>query len=382
MRLTAGQQRLRDEVREFTAKRITPEADRWDAEERLPADLVDVLAERGWLGALAPAEYGGLGLDAVSFGLLNEELAFGCSSVRSLLTVHSMVVHATLRWGGDELRARWLPELAAGTAIGAFALTETGAGSDAAALTTAARKVSGGYVLDGHKRWTTFGRLADVYLVFARCDDRLTAFLVPRDTPGLVVEPVTGMLGIRASMTADLRFAECVVPEENLVGRPGFGLAAVGTSALDIGRYSVAWGCVGLLAACLDLSLAHTDARETFGQPLREYQLVRQLLAEQATNLAAARLLCREAGELKDAGDPRTVTATWTAKYFASRAAFSAAADTVQIFGASGCGPGHPAQRLLRDAKIMEIIEGSTQMQQIHLGQAAHTDRATRETSR
>lgn len=371
MRLTAGQQRLRDDVREFTAKRIIPEADRWDAEERLPADLVAAMAEQGWLGALAPVEHGGAGMDAVSFGLLNEELAFGCSSVRSLLTVHSMAVHAIARWGSAAARANWLPGLASGATIGAFALTETGAGSDAAALATTARRVAGGYVLDGHKRWTTFGQLADVYLVFAQAEDRLTAFMVPRDTPGLVVEPVAGMLGIRASMTADLRFTECFVAEENLVGRPGFGLAAVGTSALDIGRYSVAWGCVGLLAACLDLSLAHTDSRQTFGKPLREHQLVRQLLAEQATNLAAARLLCREAGELKDAGDPRTVTATWTAKYFASRSAFAAAADTVQLFGAAGCGPGHPAQRLLRDAKIMEIIEGSTQMQQIHLGQAA-----------
>jgi glutaryl-CoA dehydrogenase (non-decarboxylating) len=375
MRLTERQRRDREQFQEFVAKRITPHADRWDAEERLPTELVAELADQGYLGALVPASYGGTNLDAITFGLLNEALGYGCSSTRSLLTVHSMVAHAVTRWGSVAQKVHWLPLLATGAAVGAFALTEPGAGSDAAGLATTARPTADGYVLDGTKRWITYGQRADVFLLFARCADRLTAFLVERDTPGLSVVPVGGLLGTRASMVAELRLSGCVVPADAVVGRPGFGLAAVATSALDIGRYSVAWGCVGLLAACLDAALDHAEDRVQFGKPLREHQLVQRLLADMATLLRAARLLCLEAGELKDAGHPETVPTTWMAKYFAARGAFTSAADTVQIFGAAGCGPGHPAQRLLRDAKIMEIIEGSTELQQIHIGQSAYQNR-------
>jgi alkylation response protein AidB-like acyl-CoA dehydrogenase len=375
MRLTDRQRHDRDRFAEFVAKRITPHADRWDDEERLPPEFVAEFAGQGYLGALVPARYGGAEFDAVTFGLLNEAVGYGCSSARSLLTVHSMVVHAITRWGSAAQRSHWLPRLATGEAVGAFALTEPGSGSDAAGLATTARLGPDGYVLDGTKRWITYGQRADVFLLFARYDDRLTAFLVERAAPGLSVVPVGGLLGTRASMVAELRLSGCVVPADAVVGRPGFGLAAVATSALDIGRYSVACGCVGLLAACLDAALDHAEHRVQFGKPLREHQLVQRLLADMATRLRAARLLCHEAGELKDAGDPETVAATWMAKYFASTGAFASAADTVQIFGAAGCGQGHPAQRLLRDAKIMEIIEGSSELQQIHIGQSAYQNR-------
>ncbi|OKH99764.1 acyl-CoA dehydrogenase [Streptomyces sp. CB02923] len=377
MQLTARQESLSAEARSYVAREIAPYADAWDQRQAVPDTAVSGFAAQGYLGALVPREHGGAGLDAVSFGLLNEAIGRGCSSMRSLLTVHSMVVHAVTRWGGERQRAEWLPRLATGESVGAFGLSEQDAGSDAGRLsTTAERLPGGGYRLSGGKKWTTFGQRADVFLVFARLEGQITAFLVGRETPGLEVVPVTGMLGTRASLLAELRLDDCRVPDDALVGRPGFGLTAVATSALDIGRYSVAWGCVGLLAACADASMAHAGERVQFGKPLAEHQLVRRMIADMVTDTAAARLLCLRAGRLKDARDPETVNATWMAKYFASVKAFRAAADTVQIFGAAGCAEGHPAQRMLRDAKIMEIIEGSTEVQQDYLAQAALREHA------
>jgi glutaryl-CoA dehydrogenase (non-decarboxylating) len=372
MRLTEQQCRDRAAFRSFVAKEITPHADQWDEIQELPPALVAGLAAQGYLGALVPTRYGGTGMDAVTFGLLNEAIGYGCSSTRSLLTVHAMVTHAIARWGNEAQREALLPGLATGDLVGAFALTEPGAGSDAGAVLTNADLVPGGYRLTGTKRWITYGQRADLFVVFARCAGGLTAFVLDRDSDGLDIQPIAGMLGTRASMLAELRLRDCTVPGGRLLGRVGFGLAAVAASALDVGRYSVAWGCVGLLAACLDVSLRHADERVQFGRAVREHQLVQRMLANMATSLEAARLLCHHAGCLKDLGDPTTVTATWTAKYFASCAAFRSAADTVQILGATGCGAGHPAQRLLRDAKIMEIIEGSTQLQQTYLAQAAY----------
>jgi alkylation response protein AidB-like acyl-CoA dehydrogenase len=371
MPLDEQRERQQAVFREFARKEIEPHADRWDREEAIPREVVNTLAAHGWLGALVPAEFGGPGMDAVTFGLLNEEIGAACSSVRSLLTVHSMVSHAVARWGSRAIREAWLPRLATGEAVGAFALTEDSSGSDAAAMSALAVRDGGGFRLTGTKKWITYGQRADVYLVFALCEGKPAAFLVERSSPGLEVVPVHGMLGTRASLLAELRLRDVPVPAGNLVGRLGFGIAAVATSALDIGRYSVAWGCVGILAAALRISLDHAGERTSFGVPIAEHQLVQRMLADMVTSHAAARLLCVEAGELKDAGDPRTVNATWTAKYFASCRAFAAAADAVQVLGARGCTADHPANRLLRDAKVMEIIEGSTQLQQTHLATAA-----------
>ncbi|OLE23844.1 MAG: acyl-CoA dehydrogenase [Catenulispora sp. 13_1_20CM_3_70_7] len=374
MLLSPEHEERRDSFREFARKHIEPHAADWDRAGALPVELVGEFAAHGYLGALIPARYGGQAFDAVRFGLLNEEIGAACSSARSLLTVHSMVAHSIARWGGEALRERWLPRLAGGTAVGAFALTEEGSGSDAASMAAEAVADGDGYRLTGTKKWITYGQRADVFLVFARCAGGPAAFVVERSAPGVAVEPVDGMLGTRASMVAEVRLADVPVSAEALVGRPGFGIAAVATSALDIGRYSVAWGCVGILAAALRISLAQARDRVRFGAPIADHQLVQRMLADMSTGLAAARLLCLEAGRLKDAGDPRTINATWTAKYFASCQAFRAAADAVQIAGAAGCADGHPAGRLLRDAKVMEIIEGSTQLQQVYLARAAYQD--------
>lgn len=222
----------------------------------------------------------------------------------------------------------------------------------------------------------TYGELADVFLVFARAPEGPTAFLVERDRPGLRTEPIFGMFGIRGSMTAKVWLDGCRVPRTNLVARPGLGVSHVAGAALDLGRYTVAWGCVGILDACLAATLDYTGARRQFGQPLKEHQLVRRLVSDMVTDAHAARLLCTEAGRLKDAGDPGALAATSIAKYFASTAAARAAGDAMQLHGANGCSAGYPLQRYLGDAKIAEVIEGSTQIQQIVIAEYGYQNRA------
>ncbi|MER6914836.1 acyl-CoA dehydrogenase family protein [Streptomyces sp. NPDC000594] len=376
VQLTPGQATARAVYEAFAREHIAPYADAWDRASALPEEFITTAGAAGHLGGAVPAAHGGTGLGALEFGLLNEEFGRACSSVRSLLTVHGMASRAIARWGTPHQRDTWLPRLATGAAIGAFALTEPGAGSDVQALATTARRTDDGFVLDGAKRWITFGQRADVLLLFARLDDRPTAFLVPRDAPGLTVTPVRGILGTRASLIASLDLHDCRVGADALLGRPGFGLAAVAADALELGRYSVAWGCVGLAQACLDASLAHAERRETFGTPLRDHQLVQRMLADMATQTSAARLLCQQAGWLREAGDPQSVHATWMAKYLSATGAFRSASDAVQIHGAHGCGEEHPVQRYLRDAKVMEIIEGSTEIQQTTIAQSAYHSRA------
>jgi alkylation response protein AidB-like acyl-CoA dehydrogenase len=305
-----------------------------------------------------------------SLGVLHEEIGRACSSARTLLTVHSMVSYALLRFGSQILREAWLPKLATGEAIGAFALTEPNAGSHAKELEASARQCDSGYVLNGVKKWTSFGQIATAFLVFAREPEGVSSFLLEKDRPGLTIEPISGMLGTRGSMMAELQLCDCEIPRCNRVGGSGFGLASVASAGLDLGRYSVACGCVGIAQACVDACLAYTVARKQFGKPIKDHQLVAQLLTRMITGTKAARLLCAHAGELKDAGDPESVNETLVAKYFASRAAMRAASDAVQIHGANGCSPLYPVERYFRDAKVMEIIEGSSQIQEIMIANA------------
>jgi glutaryl-CoA dehydrogenase (non-decarboxylating) len=370
--IDSGKARAREIFREFVAREISPHADRFDREERIPIDLIKKLAEAGYLGALVPAESGGPGFDMVTLGVLHEEIGRGCSSTRSLLTVQSMVAYALVKYGSKDQRNTWLPALGSGQTIAAFALTEPDAGSDASAGRTTATRRGDHFVLDGCKQWITFGQIANVFLVFAKCDGKMAAFLVERDRPGLSIEPLSGLLGTRASLLARLLFAKCEIPRENLIGGIGFGMAAVGGAALDVGRYSVACGCTGIAQACLDASLQYADSRQQFGAALRDHQLIASMLSQMVVNVKAARLLCRHAGELKDAADPATIGETLAAKYFASTIAMSAAADAVQIHGALGCSSEAPVQRYFRDSKVMEIIEGSSQMQMTMIARDAY----------
>ncbi len=364
MELGPGQRAARAAFAGFVDREIVPFAGEWDRASATPPEVVRRVAEQGYLGALIPREHGGAGMDHVTFGLLNEELGRGCSSIRSLLTVHSMCSYAVLRWGSRAQKERWLPSLAAGETIGAFALSEPNVGSDASAVETDAVADGNDYVLTGRKKWTTYGQVADLFLLFAKTEGKPIAFLVERATPGLEVRPLHGVTGTRASMLAEIVMDGARVPKASRVAGPGFGLS-VALSVLEVGRFSVASGSVGIARACLDASLAYASERTQFGVPIKDHQLVQQMLTNMATEWRAARLLCQRAAWLRDAGDPRATQETFVAKYFASLAATRAALDAVQIHGANGCTEGYPVERFLRDSRVMEIIEGSTQIQQV-----------------
>ena len=269
------------------------------------------------------------------------------------------------RWGNRAIKEEFADALATGKLLGALALSEPEAGSDATSVKTEAWADDQGYILSGRKKWTTFGQIADLFLVLARCQGQLAAFLVPASTPGLVRSPMYGIVGTRASLLAEIELNECRVPKHYLVGKIGFGFSHVISSVLDHGRYSVAWGSVGIAQACLDACLDYTSKRKQFGVELREHQLVQRKLTNMIVDTRAAWLLCYRAGFLRDAGDPGATAETLVAKYFASRVAVHAANEAVHLHGANGLTEEHPVARYLRDSKVMEIIEGSSEIQQI-----------------
>lgn len=362
---SAAELEARAAFRAFAQEHVAPHAAEWDRLGGIPGSLIEKLRERGLLGAPLARDWGGRGLDPLTYGLLTEELGRACSSVRSLLTVHDMVAQTLARWGARELKETYLPRLARGELLAALALSEPEVGSDAAGVRTRARLEGDEYVLHGRKKWTTFGQIADLFLVLARSDDdQLTALLVPAQAPGLARRPLSGMVGTRASLLAELEFDGCRVPRGHVLGRPGFGFSHVIATALDHGRHSVAWGAVGLAQACLDASLDYAARRTQFGVPLNEHQLVRRLLTDMLVDVRAARLLCCRAAHVRRAGEPGAATETMIAKYFAARLAVRAANDAVQLHGANGLSQEYPLERYLRDAKVTEIIEGSTQIQQ------------------
>ncbi|WP_327358795.1 acyl-CoA dehydrogenase family protein [Streptomyces sp. NBC_01304] len=376
--LTAEQAQAAKEFRDFADREIAPHADAYHEAQRTPPETIRLLADEGLLGLPVPEQYGGGGCDAVTLGLLAGELGRACSSVRSLLTVHTMVAHAVNRWGGRALKDTWLPRLASGERIGALAVSEPGAGSDAAGVTTTLTKDGDDWLLDGHKKWITYGESADVFVVVGRTDAGPTALLVERDTPGVRTELIEDLIGIRASMTANVYFDNCRIPGANLLARPGLGVSHVVGAALDLGRYTVGWGCVGILDACLDASVDYANSRVQFGSLIKEHQLVRRMISNMYTDAHAARLLCLEAGRLRDRHDPGALAATSTAKYFAATAATRAAADAVQIHGANGCSSDYSVQRYLGDSRVMEVIEGSSQLHQVGLAEYAFQERALR----
>ena len=362
MSISPPYEEYRRGVREFVNEHVLPHATRFDAEEQIPDELVRRLGAAGYLAEAS---------DMLSFAVLNEELGRGCSSVRSLITVHSMVSYAVSRWGTAEQQARWLPQLATGEAIGAFALSEPQVGSDAKSVELDVRADGDRYVANGRKQWITFGQIADVFLVFGSCEGHSVAFLADRTQPGLVVEPISGMLGTRASMLASLQFDDFAFGESDLLGRPGFGLAAVGYSALNLGRLSVAAGSVGIMHSCVESCLSYARERAQFGKPIIEHQLVQRMLADMTTQLTASRLMCHHAARSLEAGAASAPRDVMAAKYFCAKAAADVTRDGVQIHGATGCSAERPVARLYRDAKVMEIIEGSNEILQSVLGAGA-----------
>ncbi len=370
--LNAQQKEAQVAFRAFVEAEVTPNATQYEQEQRLPTELIAKLAEQGYLGAVLPQEYGGQDMDMITYGVLNEELARGSSSVRGLMMLQNMIGYTIYKWGNQAQKDSWLKKIASGEVLTSLALTEPEVGTDIKEVGTTATLDGDSYVLNGHKKWITLGQVSHLFLVLGRYEEKLCAFLVERDTPGFTIKPMLGLSGLRATMLAELYLENVRIPKENLVGAAGFGLAPVAFTALNLGRYSIAWGCVGIAQACLDACMQYTRTRKQFGVYLKDLQLIQQMMTDMIVNVKAARLLCFQAGYLAESGDANAFSEALVAKYFASTTATRTANDAVQIHGAVGFQEDHPVQRHLRDAKVMEMIEGTTQIHQLKIAEYGH----------
>lgn len=373
--LSPEQRRWREVATHFAREEVLPRARQADADRVFPIDLVARMGALGLLGGPVDPRWGGSGMDHLSFALVYEALGYADASVRGFLSVHGgLVCQVVAEQGSAAQRERWLPALTRGEAIGCYALTEPEAGSDAGAIRCTATRVAGGYLLRGHKHWITNGGIAHLAIVFARDEaietppDRrhrqICAFLVPTDTPGLVRERMEAPeLGHRAADHARLRFEDVHVPESALLGPAGSGFK-VAMAALDHGRLGVAAGAVGLGQACLDAALDFAAERRAFGQAVQDFQMIQATLADLATDLDAARLLVHRAAWTKDQGLPST-RETSMAKLFATEAALKAAGEAVLIHGGRGYNNELPVERHWRDAKGLQIYEGTSHIQRL-----------------
>ncbi|MFC8509214.1 acyl-CoA dehydrogenase family protein [Streptomyces sp. NPDC057411] len=374
LELSEEQRAVRRLAEDFVAREVTPYVVEWDRAENVDRAIVKKLGAVGFLGLTLPEEYGGSGGDHLSYCLVTEELGRGDSSVRGIVSVSLGLVAKTIASWGDEAQKRaWLPRLASGDAIGCFGLTEPGTGSDAGNLSTRAVRDGDAYVIDGSKMFITNGTWADVVLLFARTTDApghkgVSAFLVPTDTPGLTRRTIHGKLGLRGQATAELVLDGVRVPASAMLGPEGKGFS-VAMSALAKGRMSVAAGCVGIAQAALDAAVRYAGEREQFGKPIASYQLVQELISDISVDVEAARLLTWRVADLVDRGE-KFATAASQAKLFASEAAVRSANNALQVFGGYGYIDEYPVGKLLRDARVMTLYEGTSQIQKLIIGRA------------
>ncbi|SCF47922.1 MULTISPECIES: acyl-CoA dehydrogenase family protein [Micromonospora] len=354
----------------LAARLVGDRAGDWDRAGRLPVDVVRALNTAGLLAPQIPTGYGGAGWSSLDSGEFTAQVGSLCSSLRSVMTSQAMAAW-TIERLADRAQARsLLPRLAA-TDTAAVAFSEPQAGSDLSAMTTTVTMTGDTLRLDGHKVWVTAADHADLLLVFARLGDQGAVVVVPRATPGVRVHRRADPLGCRAAGHADVWFDAVRLPTSSLLGAGGQSLSLLVTTALSYGRMSVAWGCVGILRACLTAAVAHAGSRHQFGRPLAQHQLVARHLADLWAAEQVATRVCEHASRCWDTGSPEVVTATVLAKYVSAGHATRAAADAVQILASAGAVDGHPVARAYRDAKLMEIIEGSTEMCQLMLADHA-----------
>jgi alkylation response protein AidB-like acyl-CoA dehydrogenase len=370
--VTAEQRAIGDLARDIAEREIAPHIAAWDRAHRFPRELYTTLNASGLMGIVVPETYGGAGADYVSYALAVEEFARIDAGTAVTLSVHSMIASAICRLGSEEQKRTLLPRLASGDVLAGFALTEPGAGSDAAALVSTARRDGTGYVLRGRKQWCTNGSFAGITMGMFRTggpgSKGISAFLVDNALPGVVVEKVTEKLGIRTSDTCDVAYDDVRVPASAMLGAEGTGFS-MALGALTAGRIGIAAQAAGILAACLDASVAFAKQREAFGKPIAAFEGVSFKIARMATDLDAARLLVYRAAALLDRGAPFAVEAS-KAKLFASTAARTHAAEALQIHGGYGYTTEFPVERYYRDAKITEIYEGTSEIQQLIIARA------------
>ncbi|MBN9393726.1 MAG: acyl-CoA dehydrogenase family protein [Candidatus Melainabacteria bacterium] len=372
---TPEQIEMRRHTREFAERVIAPKAQMNDREMKFDWDIAKQIFAEGFLGCPVPVKYGGLGMDYVAYGLMTEEINRVCSSTRTLFSVQTSLVALTiLKWGTEEQKQMYLPKMCSGEYLGCYGLTEPEAGSDAANQQTRAVKDGSDYILSGSKTWISCGTIASHALIFATVDKSLghkgiCCFIVDTKSKGFEAQAIHGKLGLRASDTASLFLDEVRVPAANMLGQVGDGFK-IAMSALDNGRFSVAAGAVGLVQGCIDHSTKYAMERITFGKPIGEHQQVQAMIADMVADCEAGRLLYLRAAHLKNKG-VRNSRETSIAKLFCGEAANKHAHNAVQIFGGYGFSDEYPVERYFRDAKVLNIYEGTREIQRLIIGQDA-----------
>jgi butyryl-CoA dehydrogenase len=367
--LTEEQRLVRDTARDFALREVLPKAHEIDKSGRWPGEIVSKMAELGFLGVAIPQEYGGAGLDALTYALVMEEISAACASCGVIMSVNnSLFCDPVYKFGTDEQKNDVLSACASGKKLGCFGLTEPMSGSDAQTMVTQAEKVPGGWVLNGAKNWITNGPHADYILVFAVTDRsgskvRHTAFLVPKGTPGFTQASPDHKLGIHGAHSCTVFFEQCKVPDSAVVGAPGDGFK-VAMATLDGGRIGIASQALGIARAALESSVSYAKERKSFGVPIANHQAIQFMLADMATELDAARLLTWRAASMKDAGTRHTMQSS-QAKLYASEVATRVAHKAIQIHGGYGYSTEFPVERHYRDARITEIYEGTSEIQRI-----------------
>ncbi len=369
LNLTAEQEMIRDMARKFARLEVAPVAAEMDEKGEVPLDNLKKMGELGFLGLTVPEEYGGPGADTVSYVLVLEEISKACASTAVPMAVNcSLIVESILKFGRQEQKQKYLPALAQGQIIGAFALTEPGAGSDAAAQTTTAVRDGDQYVINGSKHFITNGGIADLIVLFAMTDKTkgsrgISALLVEKGTPGFSVGKEENKMGIRATNTCELVFEDCRVPATNLLGKEGRGFR-IALTVLDGGRIGIGAQATGIAQAAYEASLEYAKTREQFGQAISQFQAIQWMLADMATRIEAARLLTLSAALKKDGGERFTKEAAMC-KLFASETAVWVTNRAIQIHGGYGYMKEYPVERYYRDAKITEIYEGTNEIQRL-----------------
>ncbi len=377
---------LRKTVRKFVDEEIMPHIKDWDTNGSFPQEIWQRLADLGLMGVCIPEVYGGSGMDYNSLAIVCEELERGDTTFRTAVSVHTGLNSLSLlQWGTEEQKQKFLVPQAKGEKIGAFGLTEPGAGSDVAALTTSAKRDGDDYVLNGQKTWISLCDQADHFLIFAYTDKQqghkgISAFIVERERAGFSSKAIKGKYGIRAGNTGELFMEDVRIPVDNRLGEEGEGFK-IAMASLDNGRFTVAAGACGLMMACLEASLDYCKVRTTFGKPIGEHQLVQQMLARMEAGYQMSRLLVYRAGELKNSGK-RNTRETSLAKWQACDFANQAADDAVQIHGAYGYSDDYPVARYLRNSKAPVIYEGTREIHTIMQADYVLGNREDRELNR
>ena len=374
LELTEEQVMVQDMAKDFAKNELAPHGERWDHEGWIDDAVIAQMGELGLLGMVVPEEWGGASVDYVSYALAVEEISAGDGAVGAIMSIHNSVgCGPILKYGTEEQKKTWLPELATGKAIGCFCLTEPQAGSEANNLRTKAVLKDGAWTLNGSKQFVSNGKRAKLAIVFAVTDPDLgkkgiSAFLVPTNTPGFIVNRVEKKLGIRGSDTCAITLDNCIVPEENLLGPRGKGLA-IALSNLEGGRIGIAAQALGIARAAFESALKYSKERIQFGVPLIDHQSVANFLADMQTQINAARLLILQAASMKERGLPCLSEAS-QAKLFSSEIAESVCSKAIQIYGGYGYLEDYPVERYYRDARITQIYEGTSEVQRLVIARA------------